>query len=927
MRDMERLVGRDEVLRAVAEFLEFGQPAPTVLSIEGDAGIGKSAVWLHAVSKATDDGMHVLQARASASEAGLAYLAVADLIGTAFDEHHHLVPAPQARALSAALLRSDVEEPVDLRAVATGFLTVLTHSSAEENVLVAVDDVQWLDPESQRVLAFAARRLPPGVRLLLTARTHADDPPPVAVATAVENDLQRIRLSPFSVAALHHLIRDRTGVSLPRPMLTRVARATHGNPLFALEICRALPPDALDAASELPLPIPSSLRSLVETRLGSLSAGTRELLLMVASLARPTNDLVARAAPARSWRASLTEAQRAEVVTVADDRIRFTHPLLASALYGGADPEDRRALHRRLADVVGDRDERARHLAAGTTEPDRDVAAELETAADRGRQRGAQDTAADLFAGAARLTPTAEPDDRARRMLGQAGALNAIGEFSTAESLARSVASVATDRELRVSALSLIAEIAWFNGAAGEATRLAEDALTVADGDPAFQGPIHADLVRFNFSWNLRAAIEHAERALTLLGEERDPATLAHVLFDRMFAGALVGEPVSLSALDRAVDLEHRSLQTGGTPQPMPLLWFHCTDDFAAARDRFTTEERWYAERGQEVWIADRLSHWAVAELRAGHTELAEHHVDSACAAVQQLSVRGPRAMVFEKRALVDAHLGRTTRARNTLTELLTSFQHSDQGWWAALTLSTLGLTEFFSGDLAAADAAWTQMRKQADNVGVVDILFDRSEPFHVETLLRLGRPVEARAALQRLEERGRVLPRPWIEATLPRTRALVLADSGDVEAALVELDAVTIDGEAALPFELGWNLLVKGTIERRARRKRLAAESLGGARDVFRDLGADQFAGQATEQLDRVGLRRTSPGLTPTEQRVAALAARGMTNREIAREAFISQKTVEANLGKVFRKLQIRSRSQLASHPLVSEGEKPLQT
>ena len=200
----------------------------------------------------------------------------------------------------------------------------------------------------------------------------------------------------------------------------------------------------------------------------------------------------------------------------------------------------------------------------------------------------------------------------------------------------------------------------------------------------------------------------------------------------------------------------------------------------------------------------------------------------------------------------------------------------------------------------------------------------DRSEPFHVESLLALGEPERARAVLERLEERGSDFPRLWITATLPRTRALVLADEGEVDGALAELDALDLDAAAQLPFDLGWTLLVRGRLERRARRRRAAADSFAEALAIFERLGAPGWAEQARAELDRVGLRRAPAELTATERRVAELAAAGLTNREVAAQAFMSPKTVEANLARVYRKLGIRSRAELGARLAPTGARRP---
>ena len=205
-------------------------------------------------------------------------------------------------------------------------------------------------------------------------------------------------------------------------------------------------------------------------------------------------------------------------------------------------------------------------------------------------------------------------------------------------------------------------------------------------------------------------------------------------------------------------------------------------------------------------------------------------------------------------------------------------------------------------------------MHERVGSGGIRDFLPDRSEPYHVESLLALGDTARARELLQHLEWRGRTFPRLWIDVTLPRARALVLAAEGDVTGALAHLDGLDVEQAAKLPFDLGWALLVRGRLLRRAKQKQLAASVLHEALEIFERLGAPAWEAQARSELDRVGLRRSSDELTATERRVAELAAEGLTNREVAARAFVSPKTVQANLTRVYRKLGISSRAELGA-------------
>jgi DNA-binding CsgD family transcriptional regulator len=229
--------------------------------------------------------------------------------------------------------------------------------------------------------------------------------------------------------------------------------------------------------------------------------------------------------------------------------------------------------------------------------------------------------------------------------------------------------------------------------------------------------------------------------------------------------------------------------------------------------------------------------------------------------------------------------------------------------------LSVLGFVEFAAGDYPAADDALSQMRRLLDQIGIRDGLLDRTEPFHAELLVQLGHVDRAREAVVRLEQRGQTFPRPWIDVTLPRAQAIVLAAEGDLRGALGALESLDLDAAARLPLELGWTWLTKGRLHRRAKQRRAATDAFTQAAATFERLGAVAWAERARNELDLVRAKRRAPDeLTATEQRVAELAAAGITNREIARAAFVSEKTVEAHISRVYRKLGIHSRAELGA-------------
>ena len=301
-----------------------------------------------------------------------------------------------------------------------------------------------------------------------------------------------------------------------------------------------------------------------------------------------------------------------------------------------------------------------------------------------------------------------------------------------------------------------------------------------------------------------------------------------------------------------------------------------------------------------------------MAEFRVGNWTAAEGALEEACATLGQFEPRGPFIASFADRSIIDAHRGRSERARSTLVGILDGVDPLEV-FWRMVCHSAQGVVEFYDGGYEAADRAWGAMREEAQVVGWVDFLDDRSEPDHVEALVGLGRLDDARRMLAHLEWRGRTLPRPWIEAGLSRARALVLAAEGDSMAALAVIDAAPeIRG---LPFERARLLLVRGQIERRANRKLAARDSLTEALAVFEQLGSPPWIARTRAEMARLGLRhRARNELTEGERRIAELAAAGLTNRQVAEAAFVSPKTVESNLARVYQKLDIRSRAELGA-------------
>ena len=359
------IIGRAAEAEAIARFAEHLPNGPVGLLIEGEPGIGKTTVVLEAIRAAHERGYRVLHVRPAEAEVDLSFAALGDLVGGIFDEVSDALPPPQRQGLEVALLLREAEAAADPRTTASALLTVVTILSSADPLVIAIDDAQWVDQASRRALEFSIRRLPQRVGVVVASRVGESPARPFDLERALApGRLEHLVLGPMSLAGLHHIIHSRLGLRLPRPVLVRVADASNGNPFYALEISSALARGpALPVLGDL-LPVPSTLQNLLRDRVDRLSATARAVASAAAALSHPTAEILEAALGSDlDVETALVEAEHAGVLVSDGDRLRFSHPLLASTIYGALTVPRRQALHRRLAAVVGDPEERARHLA------------------------------------------------------------------------------------------------------------------------------------------------------------------------------------------------------------------------------------------------------------------------------------------------------------------------------------------------------------------------------------------------------------------------------------------------------------------------------------------------------------------------------------------------------------------------------------
>lgn len=891
---MRPIVGCDAELAVVDAFLD-GR-GTRVLTITGEPGIGKTTLWREAVERARTRGALVLAARPAESEARLSFAGLADLVDGVWPSPLVAIPAPQREALDGVLLRSGTDRQPERRLAGTALLSLL-RSLAEHDVLIAIDDLHWLDPSSARALEFAFRRLQDDhVRLLVSTR-----PGDHRSTSILDEGAVRIELGPLSVAALHRIIADALGTTFPRPTLVRIARVSDGNPFYALEIARLLARRD-DRGRTAAVPVPEDLRTLVADRVAALPARTRAALLRAAALPRPDLTLVDLRA--------LSPAEEDGLVSIGvDGRIEFAHPLFASAVYASA-PQSRRATtHRALAREVADPEERARHLALSRERPDEDAARDAEAAARAARLRGAPDAAAELYALASKLLPKGAPGADELR-LGLAESLLLASDFQGAAELLEGLRASLEPGELRARALLMLSEIDFWRQGESVAAALAEEALADAR-DPLLRAHCHASIAMHTGTVDLPKAAASARTALGLLEGAPAPAPelFAKALGARVRADLFLGRGYDGAAAARALELEQRSPPPEVDMRVVFKLgqWLRYVDDLDGARGWLAQAEQAAHDEGDESSLANILLNQMIVETWAGNWQQAAELAGRMQDAFEQLGVSTSGADPW--RVYVDAHAGRLETVR-AAAERATPEEPIVEMIWSRC----LGLAELGAGESHAADRHLTEAMAELDRVDFREPAIWRVDGDAVEAAVAVGDLARAETIVDRFEARAACSQIPWNIAVSARCRGVVLAARGELASAADVLDrSLAAHERCPVPFARARTLHVRGQVLRRLKRRREARESLEEALAIFGRLGAAPWADRAEADLRRVAVRRAPRDLSATELRIAKLAASGLTNRAIATEVFLSRKAVEANLARAYRKLGIRSRAQLA--------------
>lgn len=925
------VVGRGDELARIHATLEAAQRGVRILLIEGDAGIGKSTLWKAGVAAAQARGYRILQTRAVDVETMLPFTTLGDLLYPVLDDESLRLPVPQRRALDVALLRAASEEPVEQRAVSLATLGTLRLLGAEQSVLVAIDDLQWVDPSSARVLGFCFRRLLEShIAFLASIRAGTQIPEAMGLAAAVsEANAERLDIGPLAPDSIRRVIREHLGLKIPHPTILRIHGRSAGNPLHALEIARGLAERGVHAESR-ELPLPRDLRGLLIKRIKALSASARGAVAITSAINHPTVELV-RAAGGEGAVQGLRIAESAGVVEIDAGLIRFTHPLLASAAYGSTSEPERRALHARLAEVVDDPDEGVRHRALAATGPDEATAAALDAAARRAYLRGAGDAASELVALARSLTPGDDAESRWRR--GRTAALYsfAFGDVRAARTMFQELVDTSSPGPMRARAIRGLALAIYAGERVG---MLLDQALEEAGDDDRLVAMIRSDLAWVAiFAGDLALADRHArialdvaeqprrsERERSMGGEDAWAAAEAvrGALTVSATVNALAGRPAR-QLMARAVVLDPRDRFRSifyASAAPYSALLSMWAGEIDTARAELLGADTITRERGWETVRWEQIAYLSELESRAGNWDLARSYALEADEIISEAGIDEARSYVLFPKALVEALQGDTDAARTDATEGIELAEQIGEPYAAIQNRMVLGFTELSCGDHGAALAALDVLPDQLERMGVREPGAFPFVPDAVEALVALGQVGRAERLIDTLEEQGRALDRPLALATAARCRGLVAAAQGDRNRAL-EAFATAVDQHARVrqPFDLARTLLSLGEVQRRFKRRGDARASLRRAISTFDELGALLWSARAAAEVARVSGRRPMVGqLTAAERRVARLAAAGRTNREIADALFVSTRTVGGHLSHVYAKLGIRSRTELAA-------------
>jgi class 3 adenylate cyclase/DNA-binding CsgD family transcriptional regulator len=913
-RGPPELIGRDHECELLDEVLDDARDSRSrSLVIRGEAGVGKSALLLRTIDRA--EGFRVLRATGFESDADLAFSGLLQLLRPVLERLDEL-PDHQADALAGALGLKPGQE-VERLQIGVATLGLIALAAEDDDILLAIDDAQWLDSASNDAILFASRRFEADrVAVVLTVREGESD-----YATP---GLEELRLDGLSPEASGLLLASHSSVGLAPGVADRLYELTNGNPLALVELPRVLSEEQLHGVEpfEQPLNLGSRVERAFRGRVEALSPDAqRALLIASASESDALDSIVAALAVAGIDPEALQEAEDAGLISLVDQSLLFRHPLARSAVYHSVAASERRSAHTALANALtGPRDveRRAWQLASAALGPDEGVAEALEDAAAAARERGGWGGASAAYERAARLST--EHDSRTRRLLAAGDAAWNAGQTARAIVLLEEGLADCRDQVLRGQLLNIRAHIERHVGDARiaypwfiEAAEILDDVAPI-DAACARIGAWRASLLAGNGQQLAvaQALMDHAEldsgiqeflACLALSAQHPDAGRRREL---RLRAKALVEERG-----DEVFSQEPRYVSLAGMAGT--------NVDSGLSISAWAVE--WARERGvygalavalgRRAGFERRLDQWpaAYATLQesvalSGEQGIRYFHRTGLIDLADLEAVRGDeaacRAHVDEARALAPF-----VGSANSLTESAT----------LGLLELSLGRFEAVIAELEPLVLGGVSAVLRSDPTG--DAVYEPVIPDLLEAYLRVGRRADAERLVAPRETFTEKSGSQLAHANTARIRGL-LADDDSFEKHFV--DALGHHAEYKSSFDEARTRLCFGERLRRAQRRRDARDQLRPALETFERLGAAPWAERTRGELRATGERlrardEAREELTAQELRIALLAAEGKTNRQIGATMFLSPKTVEFHLGRAYRKLGISSRAELIRH------------
>jgi DNA-binding CsgD family transcriptional regulator len=902
------LVGRSaERARIDGLLVKARAGASGVLVVAGEPGIGKSALLAYAADQSSE--MTVLRARGVPSETELAFSSLYDLLRPVLSQLEAL-PEPQSASLRGALA---LGPPVsgDRFTICVATLTLLAAVADERPVLALVDDAHWLDASSLETLLFVARRLDAeGVALLFGVR-------PAGLETFERAELPILPLAGLTPDAGAELLRSSTDGIAPE-VARELIEATGGNPLALLELPARLSTGQLSGSEPL-----DPARSVEETfgeRISALPEPTRRSLLVAAAgESAPLSTIRDALRSLGLDEATLDPAVSDGLIHVDESGVHFRHPLVRTALTTADPSPAAREAHRALAEATGaSLDRRAWHLAAAAQEADADVASALADTGRSARSRGGYAAAASAYERSARLSP--DPEDRATRLLEAADAARLAGRSEHACDLLEEALGEATDPILRADIQHLRGLIEVWRGAPMRAHAILVSELdAIEERDPARAARMLADAVMPCFiAGDSNMGLETARRAQQL-GRRAGGSSeaIANALLST--ASILRGEAPDARALllECAPLLQHgevlsRSDQLVHYAGAL-LLWVEEYEWARTLLGHVVDQARAGSAPGVLPYGLATLSS---LDFRTGYWAAAAANATEAIQLASETGQSPPMSYALVSLARIEAARGREQECLAHLARGRALAAENEVDSMPLFLGSVHGLLDLSLGRPEAAIAQLEPVAELTENLGLREVGVVQWGPDLIEAYLRAGREDDARELLATFTERSQRTNRNWGLATAARCRGLLPESDPDEHFSL----AIDLHARTPTPFERARTELCLGERLRRSRRRADARVPLRAALETFERLGATPWAERARTELAATGqtvdraAASASGQLTPQELQVALVVAQGATNREAGGALFLSPKTVETHLSRVYRKLSVRSRTELAA-------------